>query len=131
MKHGKIVTLTLVVLVTTLVFGLIVLNAQEKALTDLKTMEIVELFFAVPLLATVFYLLISAKFDQFNSRLKKIERSLDMTVRQLEIEEEELTGEEKTLKQEIRELRNVAEGIQKTITSAKSLNKSSRKRKAR
>lgn len=111
MKPGRLFKMMVVALLTTFLVVLVVLNLKNTTIGELKLFEMLELFVAVPLLTVVYYWLISSKFDEFHERMAETEAHLKKIVKEFEVEEEELTGQEKTLKQEIIELKEVVEEL--------------------
>lgn len=108
----KFIQFAIVLSLTTAILFLIIIGLKGKAPEQIGILEIVELFIAIPLLASIYYLLVSAKFDEFHRRLRGIERELG-------IKEKELKSEEKTLKQEIRELKEVVSALDDRIRKLK------------
>ena len=112
MKKTRIVKMALVAILTTFVIYIMIISIQKKTITELGIFETIELFIGIPLLTIIYYWLISSKFDEFNKKMNKI-------VEQLGIEEEELTSEEKTLRQEILELKEVVSEMGKQTRKIK------------
>lgn len=112
MKRIRIAKMALVAILTTFVVYIMIISIRERTIAELALFESIELFVGIPLLTVVYYWLISNKFDEFNQRISRV-------MRQLEVEEKDLTGEEKTLRQEIHELREVVSRMEKQTSKLK------------
>jgi uncharacterized membrane protein len=108
MKKKRIIKIGIVTLLTVFLATIILLNMKGVTFGELKIFELLELFVAVPLLVIVFYWLVAAKFDEFHERLTDMERHFEKI-------ETKLGTEERTLATEIKQLKKIADKIDKDV----------------
>ena len=112
MKLERLIKVIIATVATIFLATVFVVNFRGASFSELKLFEMIEMFIAVPLFVSVFYWLFATKFDEFTEKIDKM-------FKQLDIEEAELSGSEKTLRQEIIELREVVDKLDKDISKIK------------
>jgi hypothetical protein len=127
-KPMRFMKMTAVALFTTFVAIVLILNTTGRSLAELDFFHILELFIAIPLFTSVYYLLLASKYDEFSNRISGLERSLSRVVGRLESEEEALEGEEeeltygeRALKKEIADLRRVVGRLDDDVRAMRKL----------
>lgn len=104
---------TLVIVSTTFLIAIIILNSRGGSLSDLTAFEIIELFVAIPLTTVMYYWLISSKFEGFKMQLESITADFARLYNKLESFDKHFAKEEDTLKKEETVLRGEIKSLTK------------------
>ncbi|MFC1454727.1 hypothetical protein ACFLQI_01420 [Candidatus Undinarchaeota archaeon] len=101
-------------IITVFVLFIFVAAISGPRLWEMELISFIEIFVAIPILSVTYYWLISNKVGEFEKRLEIQEKLFEKIVKEFGIEEEKLTieendisTEEKTLKDDIGELKSL------------------------
>jgi len=117
----------IVLTITIAIFSIIGWSFTSAETIDIRIVEVVELFIAVPVIAIAYYWLVSSKVNEFTKRFHSMEKSFEKLMREFMAEEEDLSDdqqnierEETTLKQDICELRRLLQSLNRDVAYLRS-----------